>query len=83
VRLNDQSIHMAEVHRHEATKHGLMRVVDEPGEDYLYPLGFFGSDRTSTISASGSHASGLTSELLTSRDRHVNSLDFPQGMRNN
>ena len=25
----------------EATKHGLVRVVDESGEDYLYPQGFF------------------------------------------
>jgi len=25
----------------EAAKHGLMRVVDESGEDYLYPLAFF------------------------------------------
>ena len=24
-----------------AAKHGLMRVVDESGEDYLYPRGFF------------------------------------------
>lgn len=25
----------------EAAKHGLVRVVDESGEDYLYPKGFF------------------------------------------
>lgn len=25
----------------EAVKHGLVRVVDESGEDYLYPKGFF------------------------------------------
>jgi hypothetical protein len=26
-----------------AEKHGLLRVVDEPGDDYLYPKGFFRS----------------------------------------
>ena len=25
----------------DAAKHGLVRVVDESGEDYLYPKGFF------------------------------------------
>jgi hypothetical protein len=25
----------------QATKHGLIRVIDESGEDYLYPQGFF------------------------------------------
>jgi hypothetical protein len=25
----------------DATKHGLLRIVDESGEDYLYPKGFF------------------------------------------
>ena len=26
---------------HQATKHGHMRVIDESGEDYLYPKQFF------------------------------------------
>jgi hypothetical protein len=26
---------------HESERHGLLRIVDESGEDYLYPKGFF------------------------------------------
>lgn len=47
VRLIDGVTVLAELHWHEATadaqaaKHGQLRVVDESGEDYLYPEEFF------------------------------------------
>lgn len=37
----------------QCAKHGLVRVIDETGEDYLYPVSYFVSDETAEAADNG------------------------------
>jgi hypothetical protein len=43
----------------DADKHGLVRKVDESGDDYLYPKGFLSRDRAAAGHQEGGAGSGL------------------------